>query len=293
MGKDIYDAFPETRAIFESPAAGFDLKEMCYEAPAEKLGDTRYTQAAMAAFAAAVTLVLKGAGLSCDFACGLSLGEYSALHAADVFDAEALLDLLAFRGRIMAEASTAPSDMRAVLGLDDATVEAVVAAEAAKAEAAGLGVVACANFNCPGQVVIGGDAAAVALAEAALKGAGARRVLPLATSGPFHTPLMQPASPKLAEKLAATPFAPQSFPVIFNVLGGPAADDEIKDLLARQICNPVRFADGLRYLESQGVEQIIEIGPGHVLAGLVKKTCSGIPVVSIETAETLKEVIAQ
>ncbi|MDR0888805.1 MAG: ACP S-malonyltransferase [Coriobacteriales bacterium] len=291
MGKDFYNEYPEVRPIFESEAAGFDLKKACFEENgASMLADTRYTQAAMAAFAAAVTLLLKNAGLSPAYTAGLSLGEYSALHAADVFGADALLDLLAARGTYMADASeqAGPSRMSAVLGLDDASVIAIVEKAQQEANAAGDGIVAAANFNSPGQVVIGGNEAAVARAEAMLKEAGAKRCIPLKTSGPFHTPLMQPAAPMLSAKLQVTPFSPQHTPVVFNITGRTAKDERVKQLLTRQISNATHFADSLRFMADNGVDDFIEIGPGHALAGFVKKTLPGIPVRSIQTIDDLK-----
>jgi len=289
MGRDIYEEFPQTHAIFDSPAAGFNIAELCFDAPAEKLGDTRYTQAAMAAFAAAVVKVLREAGKDCDAALGLSLGEYCALHAAGVFNAEDLLALLGYRGAIMADASKAPSAMTAVFGLPDAEVEAIVAQTAKETGK----IVSCTNYNSPGQVVIGGEETAVAQAAEALKTGGARRCIPLNTSGPFHTSLMNEASLLLAERLATMTLGEQCLPVIFNVTAAPAPNADIRELLARQIASPVRFAQSVLTLKEMGVTDIIEIGPGRVLAGLIKKTAPEIKVVSIETAEDLKEVIAQ
>jgi len=288
MGRDIYEAFPETRAIFESTAAGFDLKELCFEASAERLGDTRYTQAAMAAFAASVVLVLKNAGLNSSATCGLSLGEYSALHASGVFDADTLLSLLGFRGAIMADASTLPSRMSAIFGLADEEVEKAVAEVAAKTG----GIVSCTNYNCPGQVVIGGEETAVIEAEKLLTERKARRCIPLNTSGAFHTALMNEASVLLEARLNETNLAPQGIPVVFNVTAACAPDAEVRSLLARQISSPVRFAQSIKALEAAGITRVLEIGPGKVLAGLFKKTAPGIEVISIETAENLKEVIA-
>ena len=287
MGEDIYKAFPQTQRIFESAAAGFDLKELCFNASAELLGDTRYTQASMAAFAAAVVMVLRDNGIDCDAALGLSLGEYNALFAADVLESETLLELLGFRGAIMADASSFPSTMTAVFGLEDEVVEETVR-EAR--ELAGKGVF-CTNYNCPGQLVIGGEADTVLVAEELLKARGARRCIALKTSGPFHTPFMAEAATKLAERLAPLSFKAQRVPVIFNVTASPAPDSEIKDLLIAQMVSPVRFAQSIQTLESAGIKTIVEIGPGHVLAGLIKKTSPGMSVVSIETAEDLRKVI--
>ena len=283
MGRDLYEAFPQVRPIFDSPAAGFDLKALCFEGPAHKLADTRYTQACMAAFAAAVVRVLQDAGHAPAAALGLSLGEYSALHAAGVFTADTLLALLGYRGAIMADASTQPSRMTAVFGLADEQVESIVAATASSTKK----VVSCTNYNCPGQVVIGGDQAAVLAAEQALKAAGAKRCIQLNTSGPFHTALMQPAGQLLEARLATTRLAPQQLPVIFNTTGWAADNSQIPALLVKQISSPVRFAQSVRALEAAGITRIVEIGPGKVLAGLIKKTAPSIQTISLETAKDL------
>jgi [acyl-carrier-protein] S-malonyltransferase len=285
MGSDFYAEYPETRAVFDSRAAGFDLRALCFDTPAETLAQTRYTQPCMAAFAAAVTLVLRGMGYAPDLLAGLSLGEYSALHAAGVFDAETLLSLLAFRGAAM-EASSAgvASRMSAVLGLSETLTREAVA------EVSHLGVVACTNFNCPGQIVIGGEATAVQAAEARCLELGAKRCLPLNTSGPFHTPLMEPASARLRERLAATELRPQAIPVLFNVTGRPAPDGDIRALLCEQVKSPVQFERTIRELVSRGVDTIIEIGPGRALAGFVRKTAPELRAVSIETTADLKKL---
>jgi [acyl-carrier-protein] S-malonyltransferase len=289
MGRDIYDAFPEIRPLFASGACGFDLRELCFEAPASTLGDTRYTQAAMAVFSAAVIALLKAHGRTPDLVAGLSLGEYSALHAAGVFDADTLLNLLAYRGAIMAEAYTQPARMTAVFGLDDQAI--LTAIEQARIETGA--VVACANFNCPGQVVISGAEKAVLRAEELLTVLGARRCIPLTTSGPFHTPLMEPAAELLRDRLSSLAFSAQQLPVAFNVTGSIAPDNEVKELLVRQISSPVLFARCLLTLRERGVDSIIEIGPGRVLAGFVKRTVPEVSVRSIDTVEDLKEVLEQ
>lgn len=287
MGRDLYEEFPQTRPIFESTAAGFDIKELCFEAPAEKLGNTRYTQACMAAFAAAVIRVLKSEGMQPGATLGLSLGEYCALHAAGVFDSEELLGLLGFRGAIMADAFALPSRMVAVFGLVDEVVEAAVVEASAQTGK----IVSCTNYNCPGQVVIGGEEEAVAEAEALLSERGARRCITLKTSGPFHTALMEQPAKLLEERLAAAKLQPQTATVIFNATAEPAQDSEVSSLLTRQIQQPVRFAQSVLRLEAMGFEQVIEVGPGKTLAGLIKKTAPSLRAVSIEGAEDLRKVL--
>ena len=242
----------------------------------------------MGAFAAAVVLVLREAGLSCDVTLGLSLGEYSALHAAGVFDAQTLIGLLGYRGKIMADASKEyDTNMIAVFGVAEKDVEEAVL-EAAQQTGK---IVACTNYNCPGQVVIGGQSDAVAAAQALIRKRGAKRFITLKTSGPFHTSLMNDASKLLAQRLEQTDLQPQHTPVIFNATAQFASDAEIPALLARQVASPVLFAQSLRNLAFAGVNSIIEIGPGRVIAGLVRKTIPDIEVFSIQNAADLKEVI--
>ncbi|MDR1712807.1 MAG: ACP S-malonyltransferase [Coriobacteriales bacterium] len=289
MGHDFYELYPQVRPLFDSDAAGFDLAAACFEASADELADTRITQPCMAAFAAAVTLLLREAGLAPQMTAGLSLGEYGALHAAGVFDAETLISLLAFRGARMAEAAaSAAGGMCAVLGLADADVEAAVA----EAAAAGLGVVACANYNCPGQVVIAGEPAAVEKAAELCQARGAKRCLPLATSGAFHTPLMAVVQPALQKRLAQTELAPQKVPVVFNATAAAASDDQVAALLVRQLIAPVRFAQSILALRDAGIRRVIEIGPGKALSGFIRKTAPELECRSIQVVEDLQTIIA-
>lgn len=187
MGQDLYETFPAFRAAFDEAdaAVDFDLKEVCFTDAAGVLNETQYTQPCMTAFAAGLTAVLREAGVTPDYAAGLSLGEYSALTCAGVFDVRTAVALTAFRGKAMAAAAAGRTcGMTAVLGLDEAPLQACCNAAADK------GVVQICNYNCPGQLVIGGDKAAVDEAAALALAAGARRCLPLNVSGPFHTSLM-------------------------------------------------------------------------------------------------------
>ena len=194
MGADLYEAYPAFRRVLDAAQAevDFDIKQTCFEDPEGVLNQTRYTQPCMVAFAAGLTAVLREKGVVPAAAAGLSLGEYSALHAAGVFDAQTAARLTAFRGKAMEEAAGGrDSAMMAVLGLDREPLQAACEA------AADLGVVVIANYNCPGQLVIGGDKAAVEKAAALAKEKGAKRCMPLKVSGPFHTPLMKPAGEAL------------------------------------------------------------------------------------------------
>lgn len=292
MGADLYRNYPAFRAVLDQAQADFDIKEISFIDTENKLNLTQYTQPCMVAFAAGLTAVLQERGIVPAAAAGLSLGEYSALHAAGVFSAQTAIELAAFRGKAMAQAAEGlECAMMAVLGLERETLQAVCA------QAAARGVVVIANYNCPGQLVIGGEKAAVEQAAQLAREAGARRCLPLKVSGPFHTPLMAPAGAALAKHFQSIPFAPLKIPVLFNCLGDVmGADDTIPALLVRQVQSSVYMEDSIRNMARMGVDVIVEIGPGSVLSGFVRKSVPGLPVCSIETAadvEALPERLAQ
>ena len=286
MGRDLYEIYPAFRQVLDSAPVDFDLKKLCFDGPEDQLNDTRYTQPCMVAFAAGVTALLREAGITPDYAAGLSLGEYSALQCAGVFDAKTAISLVAFRGQAMADAVQGrPCGMAAVLGMDRDALKAVCA------EASDAGVVECTNFNCPGQIVISGDAAAVDKAGELAKAAGAKRVLPLKVSGPFHTSLMAPAGEALAEKFRSVAFGEMSFPVLFNCKGGPMeAGETIPELLVRQIQSSVYLEDTIRAMAGMGVDTIVEIGPGKALSAFVKKTEKGIKTYAVETVEDIEKL---
>lgn len=288
MGRDLYEEYPAFRAAFDAAALDFDLKKVCFEDPDGVLNQTRYTQPCMVAFAAGVTALLREAGITPDYAAGLSLGEYSALQCAGVFDAKTAISLVAFRGQAMADAVQGrPCGMAAVLGMDRDALKAVCS------EASDAGVVECTNFNCPGQIVISGDAAAVDKAGELAKAAGAKRVLPLKVSGPFHTSLMAPAGDALREKFQSVDFGAMEIPVLFNCLGDLKGEaDTIPNLLEQQVQSSVYLEDTIRRLGELGVDTVVEIGPGRTLSGFVKKTVKGIKCYPVETAEELQAAIA-
>jgi [acyl-carrier-protein] S-malonyltransferase len=293
MGADLYEAFPTFRAVLDEAAAqvDFDLKEVCFTDRDGVLRQTRYTQPCMVAFAAALTAVLREQGIAPAAATGLSLGEYSALHAAGVFDAATAVQLVAFRGRAMEQAAAGrESAMVAVLGLERAPLQA------ACDEAAALGVVVIANYNCPGQLVLGGEKAAVERAAALAKEKGAKRCLPLNVSGPFHTPLMAPAGQALEERFKTVAFRAPQIPVLFNSLGREMGEaDTIPALLVRQVQSSVYMEDCIRRMAALGVDALVEIGPGKALTGFAKKIVPGLPVYPVETVadvQTLADALA-
>ena len=288
MGADLYEAHPAFRAVLDAAGVDFDLKTTMFTAPDGVLNLTEYTQPCMVAFAAGMTALLAERGIVPDYAAGLSLGEYSALQCAGVFTAPQAISLAAFRGKAMAAAAAGrPCGMTAVLGLDREKLQ-----EACR-QAAGAGVVEIANYNCPGQLVIGGEQAAVDKAAALAKELGAKRCLPLKVSGPFHTSLLAPAGDALREKFKETAFGAMRIPVLFNCLGremGP--EDTIPALLEKQVQTSVYMEDTIRRLAELGVDTIVEIGPGKALSGFVKKTAPAIKTYAVETCADLDALSA-
>ena len=288
MGADLYEAHPAFRAVLDAAGVDFDLKTTMFTDPDGVLNLTEYTQPCMVAFAAGMTALLAERGIVPDYAAGLSLGEYSALQCAGVFTAPQAISLAAFRGKAMAAAAAGrPCGMTAVLGLDREKLQ-----EACR-QAAGAGVVEIANYNCPGQLVIGGEQAAVDKAAALAKELGAKRCLPLKVSGPFHTSLLAPAGDALREKFRETAFGALRIPVLFNCLGremGP--EDTIPALLGKQVQTSVYMEDTIRRLAELGVDTIVEIGPGKALIGFVKKTAPAIKTYAVETCADLDALSA-
>jgi [acyl-carrier-protein] S-malonyltransferase len=289
MGKDFYEQFPMVRSSFDNGSAGFDIRTLCFDTPLEVLSRTSYTQPCMAALATAVTKLLYEEGIYPTCAAGLSLGEYSALYASGVFDEDTLISLLAFRGKVMEETTAnIKSKMCAVFNLSEELIQKAVD----EINAQNLGVVACANFNCPGQIVIGGEEKAVdAAAEKCLK-LGAKRCMPVNVSGPFHTPLMEEASKLLGERLYQTEFHDMHFSVVFNTTADVLKEGEtIPHILQNQVKSPVLFEKTIYKLRSLGVDTVIEIGPGRVLSGFVKKTAPEIVSYSIEDVESFYKTV--
>lgn len=294
MGRDLYEAYPAFAAVIDAAdaAVDFDLKTLMFEGPDETLSLTEYTQPCMVAFACGVTAVLCEHGIEPDYAAGLSLGEYSALAAAGVFEPVEAVKLAAFRGAAMASAAAGrDTAMISILGLDRDAVESVVAAAADAAD--GL-TVEVSNYNCPGQIVVAGDREPVEAAAAAAKEAGARRCIPLKVSGPFHTSLLKSAGDALRERLSGLELGEMRVPVLFNTLGREmGADDTIPALLERQVQSSVRMEDTIRRLAELGVDRVIEVGPGKVLSGLVRKTAKELACTPVETADDLAALIAE
>lgn len=289
MGKDFYDKYEAFREIFDCLTE--EEKQAAFEGPAEKLSDTRYTQPVMVAFAAGVTALLREKNIDPEMAAGLSLGEYSALSAAGVFSPQEAVSLVRKRAEEMSKAAEGVDcAMSAVLGLDR---ESVRQSCGEASEITGQKVQP-ANFNCPGQIVISGEKPAVEKAVELLTEKGAKRCMSLPVSGPFHTDFMKPAGEALEEVFKNTNFGGMKFPVIFNAVGRKKNDDEtVAQLLVKQVSSSVCFEDTIKLMEKEGIDTILEIGPGKALSGFVKKTAPGIKIFNIDTAEDFEKVSSE
>jgi [acyl-carrier-protein] S-malonyltransferase len=273
MGRALAESAPEAKAIYDraNSILGYDLAKICFEGPAEKLDSTVYSQPALfvASVAALAVMNEKQTDIveSCEYSAGLSLGEYTALCFAGVIDFPDALRIVAERGAAMqAAADASPSGMVSILGFDRAKVEQLCQ-ESAQGE-----VLQIANLLCPLNIVVSGSKAACERISQAATAAGAMKTIPLAVAGAFHTPLMQPAVERLTAALANVKLKQPRIPVVSNVDAKPHENpDEIRQLLIRQIVNPVQWEDSMRWLVAHGVKQIYEIGPGRVLRGLMKR----------------------
>lgn len=288
MGKSFYDNYELAKDIFDNIDLDIDVKKLCFEGPLDELSKTSNTQPCMVAVAVVATKLLKENGINPDYVAGLSLGEYSALNAASVLSDQDAINLVRFRGQAMERAAKGiESKMVAIIGLDrDLLNEAVN-------EASELGVVSIANYNCPGQLVIGGKADAVSKASELALEKGARRAIPLNTSGPFHTELLAPASDELREKFKDVQFNEMQVPVIFNSSAKELeAGVSVASMLEKQVMSSVYFEDSVRYMIDRGVDTIIEIGPGKVLSGFIRKIDKSIKTYQVEDQASLEKTLA-
>ena len=290
MGKALFGAFPEARAVFQSAddALAEPLSRLCFEGPESELVLTRNTQPAILTASIAAHAVWSARGGPAAFVAGHSLGEYSALVAAGALSLPDAVRAVRARGTFMQEAVPAGTGaMAAVLGLDADVVTRICA------ESAGSEVVSPANFNSPEQTVIAGHATAVERASVKLREAGAKRVVPLAVSAPFHTALMEPAKARLAEVLARCTVSAPRMPVVTNVEAAPNAEAErVVPLLLAQVSAPVRWVESVRALAAAGVTRVVELGPGRVLGGLVKRISKDIEVLNVEDPASLEKSLA-
>jgi len=291
MGRELAEAFPCAHRVFEEAdqAAGFALSRLCFEGPAEELQLTANTQPAILAVSVAAAEVLRTRGIRADYVAGHSLGEYSALVVAGALRLGDAVRLVRKRGQYMQEAvPVGQGAMAALLGMDAGR------AEEACREASQGEVVSPANLNSPGQVVIAGDAGAVARAGELAKARGALRVVLLNVSAPFHCALMQPAQERLAQDLEAAQIADAQTPLVNNVdaqvVQSAAA---VRDGLKRQVTAAVRWEQSMRVLRTKGVELFVEVGPGKVLTGLLRQIDRQAEGLHVEDLASLQEVLAR
>lgn len=291
MGRELANNFPVFQQTLEEAddALGFGLSKLCFEGPAEELNSTVNTQPAILAVSVgALRILQQECGVTPQLVAGHSLGEYSALVAAGALQFAEAVKVVRQRGSFMQEAAPAGSGgMAAILGLERQKVVACCQ------EAAAMGVVEPVNFNCPGQVVIAGQKAALQQAMELCRQAGAKRAIELAVSGPFHSSLMKPAGERLAQVLDQITIKDPSIPVVANVSAvNVLTASEIKDSLVRQISGAVLWEDSVEKMATQGITTMVEIGPGKVLCGLIKKINKEITTVNLEDLASLEKVLA-
>ena len=287
MGRELYDQYELVRSTFDeaSQVLGYDVRALI-DQDEEKLNQTRYTQPAILTTSVAIYRLLADKEIEPDMVAGLSLGEYSALVAAGALDFKTAVALVAKRGSFMEEAAPAGSGkMVAVLNADVSLIEAVCQ------EASAIGVVSPANYNTPSQIVIGGEVAAVDKALELLKDAGVKRLIPLNVSGPFHTALLKSASERLAEALETVEFSDFVRPLVGNTEATVMEKERVRELLTRQVMEPVRFYDSIAKMQEAGVTEFIEIGPGKVLSGFIKKIDKSADVRQVEDVESLNALL--
>ncbi|ATW24657.1 ACP S-malonyltransferase [Candidatus Formimonas warabiya] len=290
MGKEMAEKYPQAAAVFEEAdrVLGFSLTGLCWQGPEEELRKTYNTQPALLTVSVACLRPLQEAGIVPHFVAGHSLGEYSALVAAGALSFSEAVRLVRFRGKAMERAvPSGQGTMAAVLGMSPEQIQALCA------KAGAYGVVEPANFNCPGQVVIAGSTPAVEKAVEMAKEMGAKRAIMLSVSGPFHSSLLVPARAAMAERLSTAEIKNASLPVVANINAQIIQDkNDIIDALTNQVNSPVLWEDSIRILEASGVDTFIEIGPGKVLTGLIKKIAKNACILNVEDPPSLENALA-
>jgi [acyl-carrier-protein] S-malonyltransferase len=289
MGHDLADRFPTAADVYRQADAvvGWAVSRVAWDGPAERLNDTRQTQPCLVATSLACLAALRagaaeaGIDLEAAFVAGHSVGEYAALAAAGAISGTDAIRLVARRGQLMADAQV-DGGMAAVIGLDRQAVSGVIAAVASPAD------LVVANDNAPGQVVISGGRNALLSAEEAMKAAGARRVIPLPVSGPFHSPWMAEVSDRLSEAFEDVPWSDARTPVVSNVTAEPVTDaHRIRALLAEQVRSPVEWVASVRRMVDDGVDTFIECGPGAALTGMVRRIAPEARTLNVADVATL------
>lgn len=317
MGADIFTASTAARHVFEvvDQALGFSLSDLCFRGPEDTLRETINAQPAIVTVSLALLAAFQEAlsspahvpawssPLVPSYTAGHSVGEYAALVAAGALDLESAAQLVRTRGRLMHhEGSVCPGGMAAIIGLDGETLEAICQEAIARTVASlspdaknhqGEGQVTVANFNAPGQIVISGEQRALGLAMDLAKERGAKRVIPLAVSGAFHSPVMQPAASDLAEAIDATNVHDAAIPMIGNIDAIPLTEARaIRAELAQQIASPVQWIRTIEYLANAGVTTFLEIGPGQALTGMVKRITKGATIINIGNMAEIEKAVS-
>lgn len=287
MGKDFYENSPLARDIYDraSECLELDMRALCFEEN-DLLDQTEYTQAAMVTTCLAMTAVLNEQGAEADVTAGLSLGEYCAIAEAGAMDLLDAIRLVRVRGQLMQHTvPTGEGAMAAVLGMDADQIDAVIEP---------IANVTVANYNCPGQIVITGGTAGIEQASKTLKEAGAKRVVSLNVSGPFHSPMLRSAGEKLGKELSAVQLDELKIPYVTNVTAEYVTDSsKIRELLTRQVYSPVRWEQSIRKMIAQGVDTFVEIGPGRTLTGFLRKIDRNVTVYQVNTWEDSKQIMEE
>lgn len=289
MGKEFYEQYAEAKEVYDlaSKVTGLDIPALCFEEN-DKLNITEYTQICMLATEAAILACLKAKGFACDVTAGLSLGEYGALIASGVMTLEDAFKVVRARGIFMQNAVPEGGAMSAILGLDENAIYDICKNTAEETNA----VVSIANYNCPGQIVITGEANAVALAGERCKEAGAKRVVALKVSGPFHSAMLKEAGENLAKELEQVTLQEMEVPYLTNVTADYVKNvDEVKGYLKQQVCASVRWQQTIEKLIEDGADTFVEIGPGKSLSGFMRKINRDVVTKNIDTMEDFNQYV--
>lgn len=289
MGKELYEAFDAARETFDEAGEvlGFDIKSICFEGPEDKLKQTQYTQPAIVTHSVAAWRVISSGGFTPDYVAGHSVGEYSALVAGGVLTFVDALRLVKVRAEAMQNCGEEnPGTMAAVIGMPEEKMDELL-------ETAGAaGTIAAANFNSPGQTVVSGDIAAVEKATEIAPELGAVRAIKLNVSGAFHSPLMAASVAELTAMFGRVEFKPASVPVVCNVTAAPSTDPgEIQGLLERQLLSPVLWSQSMQFMLGDGVQRFVEVGPGKVLCGLLRRIDRGATCAPCSDVNTVNEFL--
>lgn len=287
MAKDVYDALPQAAELFKTAdeVLGFSISELAFEGPEEQLKQTANTQPALLTASIALFEALKSKNITPDYVAGHSLGEYSALVAANALDFDQAVAIVRARGQYMEQAvPSGQGAMAAVLGAEREPLAALCAEISATGHAVEL-----ANVNCPGQIVVSGSVEGVNAVAARVKEIGGKRAIMLEVSGPFHSSLMKSAADQLSERLQTVSFRDATVPVVANVTAKTVTQgSDIQALLVEQVYSPVLWEDSVRFLIHEGVDTFIEIGPGNVLTGLIKKIDKNVCLINISSLESIE-----